>query len=250
MKIYKWVFSIGLILIACGLIYFSIVNIWSWPVIVLLILGFGASVLALIKLDIRTLLKNRRLIYGGNMVLVIILVIAIVGLVDFFFTRHSWRVDTTATKIFSLSDQTRKILKNLDKDIEIVVFAKKSNKSYINDRLNEYRHYSKRISWEVVDPDEKPALAKQYNVKNYGNLVIICEDKAELVPNFSEEAIINAIIKVTREGKKKVAFLTGHGEGTIASTERDGFERAKQAIEQQNYAVEELMLVDKDSIPA
>jgi ABC-type uncharacterized transport system involved in gliding motility auxiliary subunit len=80
--------------------------------------------------------------------------------------------------------------------------------------------------------------------------VIICEDKAELVPNFSEEAIINAIIKVTREGKKKVAFLTGHGEGTIASTERDGFERAKQAIEQQNYAVEELMLVDKDSIPA
>jgi ABC-type uncharacterized transport system involved in gliding motility auxiliary subunit len=250
MKIYKWVFSIGLILIACGLIYFSIVNIWSWPVIVLLVLGFGASVFALIKLDIRTLLKNRRLIYGGNMVLVIILIIAIVGLVDFFFTRHSWRVDTTATKIFSLSDQTRKILKNLDKDIEIVVFAKKSNKSYINDRLNEYRHYSKRISWEVVDPDEKPALAKQYNVKNYGNLVIICEDKAELVPNFSEEAIINAIIKVTREGKKKVAFLTGHGEGTIASTERDGFERAKQAIEQQNYTVEELMLVDKDSIPA
>ncbi|NLA21600.1 MAG: hypothetical protein GX870_01025, partial [Candidatus Marinimicrobia bacterium] len=73
MKIYKWILSIGLILIACGLIYFSIVNIWSWPVIVLLILGFGASVFALIKLDIRTLLKNRRLIYGGNMVLIIIL---------------------------------------------------------------------------------------------------------------------------------------------------------------------------------
>jgi len=250
MKLYKWIFAIGLVLIACGLIFHSITNVWNWPVITLLVLGFGVSVFALIKLDIRSILKSRGLIYGGNMVLVTVLVIAIVGLVDFFFARHSWRADTTASGIFSLSDQTRKILKNLDKDIEIIAFAKKINKSSIEDRLGEYRHYSKRVQWEIVDPDEKPAIAKQYKVKDYGNLVILCEGKEEQVPNFSEESITNAIIKVTREGRKKVAFLTGHGEGNIASTERDGFDKAKQAIEEQNYTVEEIMLADKDSIPA
>ncbi|MCK9244964.1 MAG: GldG family protein, partial [Candidatus Marinimicrobia bacterium] len=129
MKLYKWIFSTGLILIAAGLIYHSISNVWSWPIITMLALGFGASIFALIKLDIRSILKSRSLIYGGNMVLATVLVIAIVGLVDFFFARHSWRVDTTESGIFSLSDQTRKILKNLDKDIEIIAFAKKINQA-------------------------------------------------------------------------------------------------------------------------
>lgn len=250
MKLYKWIFSTGLILIAAGLINHSISNVWSWPIITMLALGFGASIFALIKLDIRSILKSRSLIYGGNMVLATVLVIAIVGLVDFFFARHSWRVDTTESGIFSLSDQTRKILKNLDKDIEIIAFAKKINQATIEDRLAEYRHYSKRIKWEIVDPDEKPAVAKQYKVKDYGNLVILCEGKEEQIPNFSEESITNAIIKVTRQGRKKVAFLTGHGEGNISSAEREGFDKARQAIEGQNYAVEEILLADKDSIPA
>ncbi|MFH1214012.1 MAG: GldG family protein [Candidatus Neomarinimicrobiota bacterium] len=250
MKLYKWILTAGLVLIALGLIMYSIVNVWTWKIIAPLVLGFGASVFALIKLDIRSIFKNRRVIYGGNMALVIILVIAIIGLVDFFFARHTWRADTTASGTFSLSDQTRRILKNLDKDINVIAFAKKINKGSIEDRLNEYRHYSKRIKWEIVDPDEKPALARQYKVKNYGNLVILCNGKEEQIPNFSEESITNAIIKVTREGQKRVAFLTGHGESSITSAERDGYEKAKQAIEAQNYTVEELLIADKDSIPA
>ncbi len=250
MKLYKWILTAGLILIALGLIIYSIVNVWNWQIIVLLALGFGASVLALIKLDIKTILKNRRVIYSGNMALVIVLVIAIIGLVDFFFARHSWRVDTTESGTFSLSDQTRRVLNDLDKDVKILAFAKNINKSSIEDRLGEYRHYSKRLEWEIIDPDEKPGLAKQYKVKDYGNLVVLCEGKEEQISNFSEESITNAIIKVTREGQKKVAFLTGHGEGNIASSERDGFNRAKQAIEEQNYTVEEIILADKDSIPA
>jgi len=250
MKLYKWILAAGLILIAFGLITYSIVNVWNWKIITLLVLGFGASVFALIKLDVRSILKSRRVIYSGNMALVIVLVIAIVGLIDFFFARHTWRADTTQSQTFSLSDQTRRVLKNLDKDIEVIAFAKNINKSVIEDRLAEYRHYSKRLEWEVVDPDEKPGLAKQYKVKDYGNLVILCEGKEEQIPNFSEESITNAIIKVTREGRKRVAFLTGHGEGNIASPERDGYDKAKKAIEEQNYAVEEIMLADQDSIPA
>jgi ABC-type uncharacterized transport system involved in gliding motility auxiliary subunit len=250
MKLYKWILAAGLILVALGLIIYSIVNVWNWKILTLLVLGFGASIFALIKLDIRSVIKSRRVIYSGNMALVIVLVIAIIGLIDFFFARHTWRVDTTQSQTFSLSDQTRRVLKNLDKDIEIIAFAKNINKSSIEDRLEEYRHYSKRLRWQVVDPDEKPGMAKQYKVKEYGNLVILCEGKEEQISNFSEESITNAIIKVTREGRKRVAFLTGHGEGSITSPDRNGYEKAKKAIEEQNYEVEEILLADQDSIPA
>jgi len=250
MKLYKWILTGGLALLLVGLIVYSIMNVWDWKSILLLVAGGAATIFALVQLDIKNLLKNRRLIYGGNMALIVLLVVAILGLVNFFLARHTWRLDTTSSRTFSLSDQTIKVLKNLKKDIQIYAFAKDINKGPIEDKLNEFRHYSRKLSWEIIDPDEKPAMARQYKVKDYGNLVILCEGKEEQIPNFSEESITNAIIKVTREGRKKVAFLTGHGEGSINSADRDGFENAKKAILEQNYEVEELLLADKDSLPA
>ncbi len=250
MKLSKWILIAGLLLITVGLIIYSVMNVWSWKSLIFIAAGLIATVYALIKLDLRNLIKSRRFIYGGNMALVIILVIASLGLVNFFLARHTWRLDTTSSGTFSLSPQTKKILKELKNDVQIYAFAKNITKGPIIDQLNEYRHFSKRLKWEVIDPDEKPALARQYKVKDYGNLVVLCEGKEEIVPSYSEQSLTNAIIKVTREGQKRVAFLTGHGEGNINSADRNGYERAKKAIEEQNYLVEELLLADKDSIPS
>lgn len=249
-KLYRWLLVIGLLLLAVGLIYYSIVNVWNWQNLLITALGLVAAVLALIKLDVRTIIKSRRFVYGGNMALVTLLVVASIGLLDFFLARHTWRVDTTSGGTFSLSPQTKKVLKELKKEVQIYAFAKDIAKSGIVDQLKEYRHYSKRLNYEVIDPDEKPTLARQYKIKDYGNLVVLCEGKEELITSYSEQALTNAIIKVTREGQKRVAFISGHGEGNPNSSERTGFDQAKKAIEAQNYAVEELVLADKDSIAA
>jgi ABC-type uncharacterized transport system involved in gliding motility auxiliary subunit len=249
-KFHKWLLFLGLLLLAAGLIYYSVVNVWNWKNLVVTGLGLIVTVYAVVKLDIRTMLQSRRFIYGGNTALVTLLVIASLGLIDFFLARHTWRVDTTSGGIFSLSPQTKKVLKELKKEVQIYAFAKDISKSGIVDQLKEYRHYSRRLNYEIIDPDEKPTLARQYKIKDYGNLVVLCEGKEELVNSYSEQALTNAIIKVTREGQKRVAFITGHGEGNINSSEREGFDRAKKAIEEQNYLVEELILADKDSIPS
>jgi hypothetical protein len=80
------------------------------------------------------------------------------------------------------------------------------------------------------------------------NMVVLCEVKRQIFNFTKNRSRIDH--KSHPEGQKKVAFLTGHGDGNIASSERDGFNRAKQAIEEQNYTVEEIILADKDSIPA
>ena len=250
MKIYKWILTIGLILIAIGLIVYSITNVWGWKSLVIIGVGLAGAIFALFKLDLKSVLKSRKLLYSGNMFLVIILVLAILAMVNFFLARHTWRVDTTSSGVFSLSDQTVKVLKGLDKEVKVIAFVKDLNKEYIEDRLKEYEHFSKYMKWEVVDPDEKPGMAKKYKVKEYGSLVVSCEGLEELIPNANEESITNAIIKVSREGKKRVYFISGHGEASISNEDRDGFSNAKKAIEDQNYEVFDLFLANKDSIPA
>jgi len=249
MKQYKWLLTVGLILVGIGLIAYSITNVWDVRSLAVICVGLILSIFSLIKLDLKDVLRDRRLIYGGNMALVIVLVVAILGLLNFFLARHTWRVDTTAGRTFSLSPQTTKLLKNLEGDINVIAFVKDLNKGPVKDLLEEYSHFSKRFKWELIDPDQKPGLAKKYNVKQYGNLVVISGSREEQIFSSSEENLTNAIIKVTREKTKKVAFITGHGELSINSADREGLANAKSAIEEQNYEAVELLLADRDSIP-
>ena len=45
--------------------------------------------------------------------------------------------------------------------------------------------------------------------------------KREIVDDYSEEKIINAVIKVTRTEEKVIYFLEGHGERGIQDTEAE-----------------------------
>jgi len=248
-KLSRWCLITGLLLLSVGLIIYSVTNVWQLKSLIIIALGCGLTVFALIRIDLKKFLRDRRLIYGGNMVIIIVLVIAIVGMLNFFLARHTWRVDTTAGKTFSLSPQTVKIINNLKEDLEILAFEKKMNKGAIEDLLQEYAHITPRFKWQMIDPDEKPTIAKQYKIKQYGNLVVIAGSREEQISAATEEALTNAIIKVTREKTKKVAFVTGHGELSTKSTERDGSTDAKTAIEDQYYTVTELLLAGLDSIP-
>ena len=68
------------------------------------------------------------------------------------------------------------------------------------------------------------------------------QTRTEKVLDAEEEKLTNALVKVTRAGKRVVYVLKGHGEREIASTERPGFSQAKEQMEKANYEVKELIL--------
>ena len=249
MKFYRWLLTLGLVLLATGLIIYSTSHSLDFKSLLMILIGAIVLIIALFRLDLGRILKDRRLLYGGNMLLVIILVTAILGLLNYFSARHSWRVDTNTGKTFSLAPQTVNLLKSLNSDIEIIVFDKRINAGPVENLLKEYAHISKRFSYRLVDPDEKPGLSNQYKVTQYGSLVVIGGNREEQINLATEEALTNAIIKVTRDKTRRVAFITGHGERSINSADRKGFANAEAAIEDQNYVVEELRLAEMDSIP-
>ncbi|MFQ6673918.1 MAG: hypothetical protein ACE5GH_03925 [Fidelibacterota bacterium] len=67
-------------------------------------------------------LKSRKTRVGTNTAVAIILILGIVGLVNYLSVRHSWRLDTTSQREFSLSDQTIKILTNMKAEVTLTAF--------------------------------------------------------------------------------------------------------------------------------
>ena len=125
--------------------------------------------------------------------------------------------------------------------MQMLVFEKEPDFPRYRDRLNEYTYSSKKLTTEYVDPDKKPALAKQNQIQQYGTIVINYKGRTERVTSDSEQDITNGIIKVVTGQQRKIYFTQGHGEKDTAGSERDGYSAIAAALGRENYGIDKLV---------
>lgn len=245
--------------IGLGLIFLALIALRIWPyrktpALVIALFGVGALV-GYILLNLSALKRSvsrKSFLYSSNLFLIIILVLAILVLVNTFFARHHHRFDFTEAKLHSLSDQSIKVLKNLKNDVLLKCFFREShyNRGKMENLLKNYAYHSKKIKYEFIDPDRNPGLVKRYEVNQDGTTILECGDKENRITTSSEEDLTNAIIKVTREKKKVIYFLEGHGEGSIEQSDDNGYSYAKQELEKLGYEVKKMTLALSESFPS
>ena len=241
----KIIGGVALIAVLFAVMFYSIRNIWgilNWITLVLGVLGL-AYFLYIYFTRREKKISARNLQYGTNVVIQVLIVIGIIALLAFITTRQHLRDDWTKNKLYSLADQTDKILKGLDKNVQIRAFYKAADQPSARDLLEEYGFRSGNLKYEFIDPDEKPQLAKQYEIKSYNTVIVEAGSKRERVEELNESNLTNAIMKVTRDQEKVVYFLTGHGERSITDEGIEGYKQAVDAIKKENYQVRELNLV-------
>ena len=194
-------------------------------------------------------LKTRSFRYSSNIFFMSVLVFGIIVLINVILGRHNVRWDTTKGKLFSLSPQSKKIVQELSDDVNVKAFFRPGNQQASQDLLEEYANQSNQFNYEMIDPDMKPALVKQYNIENYGTIILEHGDKIERIKESTEQEITNALIKVTRDGAKKIYFTTMHGEHDIDDINPEGLNEARKGIEAENYIVEKIFLAEQQKIP-
>ena len=167
--------------------------------------------------EIAKVFGRRQARYGTLAATSVLVVLGILIAINYIGAKQNKRWDLTANKQFSLSDQTRNVLAKLDAPLEVLVFAKPDELQTWQDRLKEYEYASKKVSTEYIDPDKKPALAKQNQIQQYGTIVFNYKGRTERVTSDSEQDLTNGIIKVVTGQQKKVYFTQGHGEKDTAS---------------------------------
>lgn len=187
--------------------------------------------------------------YGTLAAFSLLIVLGILVAVNYIGKKQNKRWDLTETGQYTLSDQSRNIVQKLDAPLQVQVFVQEQQFQSYRDRLREYEYASKQIAAEYIDPDKKPSVAQQSNVQQYGTLVFNYKGRSERTTANTEQDITNTIIKVVSGQVKKIYFTQGHGEHDPNSTERDGYQAIDNALINENYGVEKLVLAQTNKVP-
>jgi ABC-type uncharacterized transport system involved in gliding motility auxiliary subunit len=243
---------LGPVLLVAGYIRYSVRETMGPLNLSLLIIG-GALTLAALVLNfgaIRRSSRSRSTKLSANTTIMTAAVIAIIGFGNFLGYRHHKRIDLTTEKLYSLSDQTRKIVSDLKKDVKVILFDKDDQQG-LADQMKEYRNLSSRFSFDRIDPQKNMETAKKYEITRLGEVVVVSGDRSERPKDTTEQSIINAIIKVTRDSLKKVCFVEGHGEKKLSSTnEGDGYGVVDKMLKDENYETKGINLVASNEVPS
>jgi ABC-type uncharacterized transport system involved in gliding motility auxiliary subunit len=244
---------IGFTALFAGLLYYSVNSQWDW---IAQAAVYGGAVLLVLHVvfnfsDLRRALRSRTARYGSAAGAAIILVLGILVLLNFLNFRHHKRVDLTENQMYAISEQSRKVVQNLDSDLQVIgFFQDESSGRRFQDLMREYRYASSRVGFEVTDPQKAPGRAEMYNIERPGQIAVVRGTRTELVDEISEEKITNAIIKVTRKTEKVIYFLEGHGERDLTDTSARGLSAVRESLERQNYVVRTFNLAQENEIPS
>ena len=73
--------------------------------------------------------------------------VSIIGLLNYVSNKHSFRVDFTENKQFTLADQTIKVLQNLEKNTKVTAFFRSTDRTSVEDLISEYQYYSSNLEF-------------------------------------------------------------------------------------------------------
>ena len=206
---------------------------------------------------LKKLFSKRTTLYGLNSLVMSVLFLAIVVIVNMIVFKYDWKKDLTKNKLHTLSEQSVKVVKGLESEVRLLAFISPMQQPAFEQAFEKYTYYSQKLKPQYVDVDRDPVLVNKYEIKRLGTIVVESDTRTARVDNLSgpedpklEEKLTNAIIQVAKGTKKKVYFLSGHGERLPSDTSENGYSKMKESLTSSRYNVDELVLLDKESIPA
>jgi ABC-type uncharacterized transport system involved in gliding motility auxiliary subunit len=164
---------------------------------------------------------------------------------------RGYRFDLTPERSYTLSDHAQKILDGLPADVRIIAFLRSQDprNQVIDNLLRQVERRTPRVSITRFEVNRHPALAREYGVDSYGALVVESEGRRRVFSNPREEVLMAALLQVTRQQRKTVGWVVGHGEGALDETARDrGYSLARALLEQEYYEVRPVALIG-DEVP-
>lgn len=196
--------------------------------------------------------QKRETKLGAMTSISVIAVLAILIGLNYLVSRRDKRWDLTAGGTFTLSDQTTKVLNNLQSPVKVLVFERPGEGfQRFRDALGPYEYASRNVQVEYVDADKQPARVKEYNVLNYGTVVMEYGGRRENVMSDREQELTNALIKVTTGRQVKAYFVQGHGEKDFAGNDRNGYGNVVELLKRDNYTVDKIVLAQSpEGVPA
>lgn len=235
---------------------------------------FISIILLMLFLTVQSIQKRRYTVsvkafsigaYSTGMIIVMVILTVVFNLGVGLLPDSIKTVDITGNQIYSLTDQTKEFVKQLNEDIDLYVLVNENQQDeQLGITLKQLDELSEHITVSYKDPVLEPTFADQYTSNDlFNNSIIVVSDKRSRVVNYSsiyassydrttqtasitgydgEGQIVSALAYVTLEDTNRLYLLEGHDEAEMT----DNF---KDALKKQNIAYKDLKLMQQDAVP-
>lgn len=174
------------------------------------------------------LMKKRWLVNNSRTFLLVGIVVAVFLIINILMQSLALDpLDFTAEKLYTLTEESKERVKNIEQDIQIYFIGFAENEPDL-DLARQYKKANERINIEAVDVAQRPDLVNKYGVEVGTRVVIIeCGEKSKILSESElysydmttyetisvlEPKLTTGIISVTSEKIPKVYFLQGYSE--------------------------------------
>jgi len=191
--------------------------------------------------------KKTQLQYRIQHILFVLLLLGCIGFAGWLSNEYNLRSDWTAGKRHSLSEDTTRLLKQLPFEVKLRSYQQDDpdlNKA-INEILNRYQNNKANFSFELINPDIFIEQAKADNIQQYGQTIIEYNGKTERIDSLSEETISNALIRLHRNNKPRLLFLSQHGERSVVDNSPVGYSQLANKLTSKGFEVSEINLIQQ-----
>jgi ABC-type uncharacterized transport system involved in gliding motility auxiliary subunit len=192
-----------------------------------------------------------RTAYGLGALIGTLAVVAILVVVALMSQKAYRTWDLTANRRQSLSPESARALASLKQDVALLAFylEGQGGRREAEDLLRQYANATNRIRYELIDPQKQVGRTEEYKVATNETVVVESGNRRETVTLPDEPKLTNAILKVTREGQRKVYFVTGHGERQPEDSAERGLATFRSTLEASGYASGTLSLLTTARVP-
>jgi ABC-type uncharacterized transport system involved in gliding motility auxiliary subunit len=194
-------------------------------------------------------IKARQTRYGFFVFFYVVVILAIIVAANWLADHNNKMVDVTANKRYTLSDETKKVVGNLKRPVNVYYFDKSDSYDRARDLFDRYQNLSSNIKVQYIDPDKKPDVARVEGMHNYGDIIVDTGNKKETAKALTEEELTGAIIRAEKSGQRNACFVNGSGEHTLEDTGREGYSAFKDLVEKNNYKTSTISLIQKPEVP-
>ncbi len=155
------------------------------------------------------------------------------------------RWDLTPQKRYSLSDFDKRVLGGLTHNVKVMAFVRTEDPAYLElaDLLFQAAAFTPRLTYQVIDVNKAPGMAREYGVSSYGEVIVESQGRRRDFDNARSDELIPAILQISADANKHIYFTIGHGERDPFNSDRSlGYSQWRGLLEQNNYQIDNVSL--------
>jgi len=179
------------------------------------------------------------------------------------------KIDLTSAKLYSVTDDTKRMLADLstdkEKKVELYVLANEATQDeQLASTLRHYAELSPNITVTYADPAVSPNFYEKYTQDpvSVNSVIVVCNERSKVINYDSiyetevdyqtytsqttgydgEGQLTSAIQYVTNDDMRTVYEITGHGETSLSGS-------YQEAVQKMNLNLQSINLIETDSLP-